>query len=36
VRQRFLDHFDDAELRRLADWWDRVQPGAAATERNDT
>jgi hypothetical protein len=24
VRARFVDHFDEDELRRLADAWDRV------------
>ena len=28
VRQRFLTHFDDAELDALADAWERVRPGA--------
>jgi len=28
VRQRFLAHFDDAELDVLADAWERVRPGA--------
>ena len=28
VRQRFLAHFDDAELDALADAWERVRPGA--------
>ena len=27
VRQRFLAHFDDAELDVLADAWERVRPG---------
>jgi DNA-binding MarR family transcriptional regulator len=34
VRERFLSHFDDAELRRLASWWERLQPGAAETGRD--
>jgi DNA-binding MarR family transcriptional regulator len=29
VRERFLRHFSDAELRQLAGFWERVQPGAA-------
>lgn len=29
VRELFLRHFDDAELARLARYWDRVVPGAA-------
>lgn len=29
VRRLFLRHFDDAELARLAGYWDRVVPGAA-------
>jgi DNA-binding MarR family transcriptional regulator len=28
VRERFLGHFDDAELDALADAWERVRPGA--------
>ena len=27
VRERFLQHFDDAELERLAEGWNRVLPG---------
>jgi DNA-binding MarR family transcriptional regulator len=30
VRERFLAHFDDAELDVLADAWERVRPGATA------
>lgn len=30
VRERFLRHFEPAELEQLARWWDRVLPGAAA------
>jgi DNA-binding MarR family transcriptional regulator len=30
VRQRFLRHFSDEELRTLASLWDRVAPGAAS------
>jgi DNA-binding MarR family transcriptional regulator len=30
VRRRFLDHFDEDELVRLASYWERVLPGAAA------
>ena len=29
VRRLFLSHFDDADLARLAEYWDRVVPGAA-------
>jgi DNA-binding MarR family transcriptional regulator len=29
VRERFLSHFDDDELRLLGQFWERVQPGAA-------
>src|SRR5919204_116310 len=29
VRERFLRHFDDEELQRLAHAWERVVPGAA-------
>lgn len=29
VRERFLRHFSDAELKQLAEFWERVQPGAA-------
>jgi DNA-binding MarR family transcriptional regulator len=29
VRRLFLHHFDDADLARLAEYWDRVVPGAA-------
>lgn len=29
VRERFLRHFSDAELRQLAGLWERVRPGAA-------
>jgi DNA-binding MarR family transcriptional regulator len=29
VRERFLRHFSDDELRALAHFWERVQPGAA-------
>ena len=32
VRQRFLTHFSDAELRTFAQAWERVLPGAAATD----
>jgi DNA-binding MarR family transcriptional regulator len=30
VRERFLRHFDDEELQRLAHAWERVVPGAAS------
>ena len=29
VRERFLRHFSDAELKTLAGYWERVKPGAA-------
>jgi DNA-binding MarR family transcriptional regulator len=29
VRDRFLAHFADDELRQLAEYWERVRPGAA-------
>jgi DNA-binding MarR family transcriptional regulator len=29
VRERFLRHFSEDELRQLATFWERVQPGAA-------
>src|SRR3954447_15900793 len=29
VRERFLNHFEAAELEQMAVWWDRVLPGAA-------
>jgi DNA-binding MarR family transcriptional regulator len=32
VRQRFLTHFSDAELRQFAGAWERVLPGAASTD----
>src|SRR3954454_24599215 len=32
VRERFLAHFSDEELRAFADAWERVLPGAAATD----
>jgi DNA-binding MarR family transcriptional regulator len=32
VRERFLAHFSEDELRRFADAWERVLPGAAATD----
>ena len=32
VRERFLVHFTPDELRQLADSWERVLPGAAATD----
>ena len=31
VRERFLRHFSDDELRQLATFWERIQPGAAQT-----
>jgi DNA-binding MarR family transcriptional regulator len=32
VRERFLTHFSEAELAVLADYWDRVLPGAAGLD----
>ena len=32
VRQRFLTHFSDSELRTFAGAWERVLPGAASTD----
>lgn len=32
VRERFLAHFSDDELRRFADAWERVLPGAARSD----
>src|SRR3954452_4644968 len=32
VRERFLAHFSEDELRRFAEAWERVLPGAAASE----
>ena len=29
VRERFVNHFSEAELRQLAQFWERVLPGAA-------
>jgi DNA-binding MarR family transcriptional regulator len=29
VRERFLRHFEPAELEQMAAWWNRVMPGAA-------
>jgi DNA-binding MarR family transcriptional regulator len=31
VRERFLRHFEPAELEQMKSWWDRVMPGAGAT-----
>jgi len=31
VRERFLRHFSEGELEMLAEFWDRVEPGAAQT-----
>jgi DNA-binding MarR family transcriptional regulator len=33
VRERFLRHFEEDELRVLAGWWERVLPGAAEAGR---
>jgi DNA-binding MarR family transcriptional regulator len=30
VRERFLRHFEPAELQQMGAWWDRVMPGAGA------
>ena len=35
VRERFLRHFTRDELRTLADWWERVLPGAADLSHPD-
>ncbi len=35
VRERFLQHFDDADLERLAEGWNRVLPGAADLSPRD-
>ena len=35
VRERFLQHFDEDELRLLAGYWDRVLPGAANLSPSD-
>jgi DNA-binding MarR family transcriptional regulator len=35
VRERFLRHFDEEELRQLCDWWERVAPGAVDLSRSD-
>jgi DNA-binding MarR family transcriptional regulator len=35
VRERFLRHFDDAELERLAGGWNRVLPGSADLSPDD-
>jgi DNA-binding MarR family transcriptional regulator len=35
VRERFLRHFDTAELATLARWWDRVVPGGEDLSRID-
>jgi DNA-binding MarR family transcriptional regulator len=32
VRRLFLSHFDDADLTRLARYWERVLPGAAESD----
>ena len=31
VRERFLRHFSEDELKQLAEYWERVKPGAAET-----
>jgi DNA-binding MarR family transcriptional regulator len=35
VRERFLEHFDPAELRQLATLWERLLPGAADLSHDD-
>jgi DNA-binding MarR family transcriptional regulator len=35
VRERFLEHFEPAELRQFAMFWERVLPGAADLSRTD-
>jgi DNA-binding MarR family transcriptional regulator len=35
VRERFLAHFSDAELRQLSAFWERVLPGAADLTATD-
>jgi DNA-binding MarR family transcriptional regulator len=35
VRERFLKHFSDAELKQLARYWERVRPGAADLTATD-
>jgi DNA-binding MarR family transcriptional regulator len=35
VRERFLSHFEEDELRTLAAYWERVLPGAADLSRSD-
>lgn len=35
VRERFLRHFSDDELRTLATFWEKVKPGAAASAEAD-
>jgi DNA-binding MarR family transcriptional regulator len=35
VRERFLQHFDDADLERLAEGWNRVLPGSADLSPSD-
>jgi len=35
VRERFLRHFGDDELRQLATYWERVLPGAADVNERD-
>jgi DNA-binding MarR family transcriptional regulator len=35
VRERFLQHFEEDELRVLAGYWERVLPGAADLSRSD-
>jgi DNA-binding MarR family transcriptional regulator len=36
VRERFLQHFREDELRQLAEWWNRVLPGAAGEVRSQS
>src|SRR5215216_6850216 len=35
VRERFLEHFEPAELRQFAMFWERILPGAADLSRSD-
>ncbi len=35
VRERFLKHFSDTELKQLARYWERVRPGAADLTATD-
>ena len=35
IRERFLEHFEPAELRQLSTFWERLLPGAADLSRSD-